>query len=54
MGAVTVAQINALHNIRVIWWQKQEFNTSSTNPVMSFPPKGELLIPLVLFLNHPR
>lgn len=23
---VTVAQINAPHNIRIIWWQEQEFN----------------------------
>lgn len=36
----------------VIWWQGQELNLKRTNPVMSFPPKGELLIPPVLFLNH--
>lgn len=51
-GVLTVAQINAPHNIRVIWWQEQEFNISKTNPVTSFPHKGELSIPPVLFLNY--
>jgi len=51
---VTVAQINAPHNIRIIWWQEQEFNISRTNSVTSFPPKGELSIPSILFLNQIR